>query len=140
MKNRWPVALVAACASVVVILSGCGSSGGNGGTTATEPEPLDQPDRGVVERTQGTIGEYCRQVRLRTFGQRDPLSDAEQQRAFDAVDELIEVGRRTPGATVRPGVDVRTAISDLAENLEGSNCDPRVVQELDRGLASLPGR
>ena len=29
-------------------------------------------------------------------------------------------------------------LGDLAEDLEGSNCDPRLVARIDQGLAALP--
>jgi hypothetical protein len=34
-------------------------------------------------------------------------------------------------------VEVRLFVGDLAENLEGANCDPTIVEHLDAGLSSI---
>ncbi len=36
------------------------------------------------------------------------------------------------------GTTPRLALGDIAENLEGTNCDPRLVAQIDEALATLP--
>jgi hypothetical protein len=33
---------------------------------------------------------------------------------------------------------MRLFLGDFAEDLQGSNCDPRLVQRIDQALATLP--
>jgi hypothetical protein len=124
----------------VLALSGCG--GGSSDSRPPEPArsngPLTRRETRLVQESEQAVETYCRQIAARLSGRRGRLSTAEQAPAFDAVERLVELGRAKPGAQVRPGIDVRTAIGDLAENLEGSNCDSRLLERLDQGLATLP--
>lgn len=43
-----------------------------------------------------------------------------------------------PTAPLGAGQDLRLFVTDVAENLEGSNCDPRMIARLERGLARIP--
>ena len=46
-----------------------------------------------------------------------------------------EQARRRPGPT---GTSPRLALGDIAENLEGTNCDSRLVARIDEALAAIP--
>ncbi len=63
---------------------------------------------------------------------------AERARAFAAADEMIAVARAKPKALVDVGQDARLYLGDVVENIEGSNCDPAMVDYLERGFARIP--
>ena len=50
----------------------------------------------------------------------------------------LALAARKPTAPVGPGQDLRLFVGDVAENLEGSNCDPRLIGRLEEGLGSIP--
>jgi hypothetical protein len=81
---------------------------------------------------------YCARLALSVSEGREPPSARRQATAFEAARRLTELAGRNPDATVRPGVDTRLFVSDLIEDLEGSNCDSRLVAALEQGLAAPP--
>jgi hypothetical protein len=66
------------------------------------------------------------------------LADVDARRVNAALNELIELARAKPEAPAPAGGSVRLALGDIAENLEGTNCDPRLVERIDAVLADLP--
>jgi len=68
----------------------------------------------------------------------DAPKPAQVQRAFAAADAFIALARKKPTAPLDVGLDVRLHLSDVVENLEGANCDPRMTYYLERGLSSIP--
>jgi hypothetical protein len=98
--------------------------------TGSEQELVTRSDR-IVER-------YCAKLALSLTGQRRPPRAEEQARAFMATDRLIELVREKPAARLETGGGLALFLADLTEDLEGSNCDPRLVQRLDQALATLP--
>ena len=58
--------------------------------------------------------------------------------AFAAADRLVALAARSPRAPLGAGQDLRLFLSDTIENLEGSNCDPRLISRLERGLGRIP--
>jgi hypothetical protein len=135
----------AAAAAVGLSLMAIGSCGGDesaqtGTTTATgaAARRLTAPEQALVTRSQGVVQRYCGRLALSLTGQSKPPSPAEQARAFAATDRLIDLARRKPAATYETGVEMGLFLGDLAEDLEGSNCDARLVERIDQSLATLP--
>ena len=60
------------------------------------------------------------------------------RRAFIAARRLVALAAEKPFAPLGAGQDLRLFVSDLIENLEGSNCDPRMISVLTAGLARIP--
>lgn len=106
--------------------------------TTTRPGPLTAEQRKLVESSEQAIVAYCRRSALALTRPRKRPTVNQQSRALEAVDALLELAREKPDARLGAGVDVRLFVSDLTENLEGSNCDPGVIARLDQGLAALP--
>ena len=65
-------------------------------------------------------------------------SPGQERAAFGAADRLLGLAARKPTAPLGAGQDLRLFVSDVVENLEGSNCDPRMIARLERGLARIP--
>jgi hypothetical protein len=135
-------ALATAVGLALVAIASCGDGGSpeTAGTTPTgaAPKRLTAAEQALVNRSDRAVGRYCGELALSLTGQRKPPSAEEQGRAFAATDRLIELAREKPAARVQPGVDTELFLGDLAEDLEGSNCDPRLVQRIDEALATLP--
>jgi hypothetical protein len=131
-----PVAIV--CGLLCLIGSaGCGSEdpGPQGGS---RPEPLRQEERREIKVLEGEIAAHCVAVSRSLIDPRAGPSAAEQRRAFWAADRLLELARRKPRAPLGAGQDLRLFVSDVVENLEGSNCDPRMIARLEQGLIGIP--
>jgi hypothetical protein len=133
--------LFALLAPSALAFAGCGGdeSGGSGEDPAQRQE-LTAGERDLVREDERAIQSYCVQFALYAAGQRKSPPASREQRALAAVDDLIGLARDKAFARVERGVNLRLAISDLAENLEGSNCDPRIVAGLNQGLSELPQR
>jgi hypothetical protein len=125
-----------------IALGACG--GGDEETGTAEPtttavgEPLTAAERKLVEDSEGAIIAYCNRAAVAVTGTAEPPTAKQRRRAFDAVDDLVALAGEKPGARVARGVDVELFLGDLAENLQGANCDPAVVSRIDAGLAALP--
>jgi hypothetical protein len=135
-----PAAAAALGLSLIAIAS-CGD-GGPPGTAGTAPASaearrLTAEERQLAFQSRGTVERYCAELALSLSGRRKPPSGQDQARVFTATDRLIELAREKPAARVEPGVDTELFLGDLAEDLEGSNCDPRLVERIDQGLATL---
>ena len=85
---------------------------------------LTAAEQALVTRSERAVQRYCGELALSLTGQRKPPSVAEQGRAFAATDRLIELARKKPAATPESRGEMRLFLGDLAEDLEGSNCDP----------------
>jgi hypothetical protein len=123
-------------------LGACGGAddGSTGPRTATARQRLTAAERGQMRRAERTIAYYCRRRALAVAEPDKTPTAGLHARAFRAVDHLIELAARKPGARVSRGVDVKLFLGDLTENLQGSNCDPALVARLEQGLATLPRR
>jgi hypothetical protein len=135
-------ALATAVGLSLLAMASCGD-GGSSGAAGTTPagaaaKRLTAGEQALVTRSDRTVGRYCGYLALSLTGQRKPPSAEEQGRAFAATDRLIELARDKPAARVETGEDMGLFLGDLAEDLEGSNCDPRLVERIDQGLAALP--
>jgi hypothetical protein len=137
------LALAAAVGLSLVAVASCGDGGSP--KTASTPDGenskrLTPAEQARVNRSERTVQRYCGKLALSLTGQRRPPSVQEQARAFAATDDLIELARSKPAAPVESGADMRLFLGDLAEDLEGANCDQRLVQMIDLALATLPER
>jgi hypothetical protein len=137
-------ALVAVVALALVAFTSCGDGGSPdaAGTTTTgaAAKRLTAAEQALVTRSQRTVQHYCGKLALSLTGQGKPPSAEEQSRAFVATDRLIELASEKPVAPLDTGLEMGLFLGDLAEDLEGSNCDSRLVERIDQGLATLPQR
>jgi hypothetical protein len=116
---------------------GCGGEGADLGT-ATTPQRLKPAERRQITMLDGRIAAHCVAVSRSLVDPGAAPDPAEERRAFAAADRLVALARRKPRAPLGAGQDMRLFVSDVVENLEGSNCDPRMVARLERGLAEIP--
>lgn len=134
MRSLREVALLSLAA-----LAGCG--GGDAPTTPTAtptPAPLTADERQRLRDYEGRIEAHCVQVAQSLVDPDAAPTAREQAEAFEAADDLVALAASKPRATVDVGQDVRLLVSDIAENLEGSNCDPRLIGRLEQGLRRIP--
>ena len=136
-----PAAAAAVGLSLMAIAScGNGESPQTAGTTPTgaAARRLTSAEQALVARSERTVQRYCGKLALSLTGQARPPSAEEASRAFAATDSLIELARAKPAASIENGVEMELFLGDLAEDLEGSNCDSRLVERIDQALATLP--
>lgn len=127
------------------VLAALAAAGCGGGEEAERAPPgsaedgrLTAAERARVRASEQAIAAYCRRLALSPT-ERGKLPSAKQERrAFEAARRLTTLAREKPYATTGPGSDVRLFVSDLIENLEGSNCDPRLISVLEQGLPAPP--
>jgi hypothetical protein len=135
-------ALATALGLFLMAIASCGD-GGSSGATRTAPvggaaKRLTADEQAVVTRSDRTVERYCGKLALSVTGRARPPSAEEASRAFAATDRLIELARAKPAASIENGVEMELFLGDLAEDLEGSNCDSRLVERIDQALATLP--
>jgi hypothetical protein len=139
-----PALALAVGLSVVSVVAGCADGDSTESATTTTAgsgaKRLTGAEQALVTRSDRAVKRYCGRLALAVTGQGKPPSAEEQSRAFAATDRLIELARRKPGAPLDTGLQMGLFLGDLAEDLEGSNCDPRLVQRIDQALATLPRR
>jgi hypothetical protein len=136
-----PAAAAAVGLSLIAIAScGNGESPQTGDTTPTgaAARRLTSAEQALVDRSERTVQRYCGKLALSLTGRARPPSAEEASRAFAATDRLIELARAKPAASLENRVEMGLFLGDLAEDLEGSNCDARLVQRIDQALATLP--
>jgi hypothetical protein len=131
----------AACAAIGVVAAlgpaGCGDDDSERPATTAprQEERLTPAERARAHRSQRVILAYCRRVALSVGAAKEPPSESQQRAAFEAARRLTALAGEKPDATVRTGVDAQLFVGDLIEDLEGSNCDPRLAAALEQGLA-----
>jgi hypothetical protein len=59
-------------------------------------------------------------------------------RVVSEIERLERLAQRKPLASSPDGSTPRFALGDIAEDLEGSNCDTRLARIIDEALAALP--
>jgi hypothetical protein len=134
-------ALAAAVGLALAAIASCGDGDSPMTPSTTDGEGskrLTSAEQALVSRSERAVQRYCGKLALSLTGQGRPPSVSEQARAFAATDDLIELARSKPAAPVEGGADMGFFLGDLAEDLEGANCDQRLVQRLDLALATLP--
>lgn len=98
--------------------------------TAAEQEALRGYDR--------VISKHCARVSGTLVDPTAGPTPEQEEEAFAAADALIALAAAKPTAPLGAGQDTRLFLSDVIENLGGSNCDPRMVAVLGAGLAEIP--
>jgi hypothetical protein len=131
---------ILAVLSALTALAGCGGEGSSGKPSGVQTGPFSAADQAAIREAQTEIRSYCRQLSLYLARRRGPPSQAENGRAYGAVDRLATIARLKPAAEAAIGRTARELLGDLAEDLEGSNCAPNVVQRIDQALAGLPAQ
>ncbi len=130
-----------AIAAVLLALSGgalgCGDEESPGGLPAAADAELTGEERRSLADYDRRIQAHCLSVGRSLIDPRAAPSAREQERAFAAADELIALAAAKPAAPLGAGQDTRLFLSDTIENLEGSNCDPRMISHLAQGLAAI---
>ncbi len=128
--------------SLLAAVASCGDGDSPQTATTTTSDAaakrLTAAEQGLVIDSERAVQRYCGKLALSVTGQGKPPSVSEQGRAFAATDRLIELARRKPAAPLERGVEMGLFLGDLAEDLEGSNCDQRLVERIDQALATLP--
>jgi hypothetical protein len=125
----------------LVLVAGCGTQ--DAGTprtaaTATPAPPLSDSERERLRRVEAQVQRHCVRVSQSLTDPAAAPTPAQEARAFAAADDLLALVRSRPRAEVVTGQDLRLYLSDVIENLEGGNCDPRMRARLERGLKTIP--
>jgi hypothetical protein len=120
--------------ATALLLGSCGGddSGGDGGSARLSPA-----ERSELRAAEEGIRDYCRSVRSFLVGEGPRPGRVELEDALRAVDAMVGVARENAEASYR-GRTMRQLVGDTAEDLEGTNCGPPLVERLRQGLASIP--
>ena len=124
---------------VSVVALGCGGDESER-PAAPAAAALSDAERRLVASYEGRIQAHCVRVARSLADPGAAPTPAERSSAFRAADALAALAARKPTAVVDAGQDLRLYLSDVVENLEGSNCDPSMVVRLERALAAIPNR
>ena len=116
---------------------GCGDQESAGEPPAAADTKLTGEERRSLADYDRRIQVHCLSVGRSLIDPRAAPSAREQKRAFAAADQLIALAAAKPAAPLGAGQDTRLFLSDVIENLQGSNCDPRMVSRLAQGLAAI---
>lgn len=101
------------------------------------PTVLTDAERRLVATYEGRIQEHCVRVARSLADLRAAPSPGQQRRALEAADALGALAARKPTAEIDVGQDLRLFLSDVIENLDGSNCDPRMRARLEQALGAI---
>lgn len=144
--NRRPGFVLLAVLGALVV-AGCGEED-PGPEAAADTEVVTQtvltpaPDLSpagmrVIQRARGAVAAHCRQVAAALEEGGTPPQDS-FEKATAELDELARLATEQPEAEAEDGTTPRLALGDIAENLEGTNCDQRLVARIDEALATVP--
>ena len=123
--------------AAAVLAAGCGGSDGPPEPPAA-PATLSPSERRLVTSYEGRIQSHCVRVARSLVDPGSAPSRAQERSAFAAADALATLVASKPTAQVDVGQDLRLYLSDVVENLQGSNCDPRMLARLERALGAIP--
>jgi hypothetical protein len=126
----------AAAAAVVVALAlvaGCGSEE-RAPPARPEPQRLTTAERAAARTGHAAIQSYCRRLGLHITGRGSAPGPEAERRAVEGARAIAGVARRKPAAPYDSTETIRDLAADTAEDLDGTNCSPRVVFELEQGL------
>jgi hypothetical protein len=131
-----PFITMAACALFLLGVGACGDD-----NAPPRAKSLTASELTTVQSSRDAIRAYCRRVGLSIArGEVTQLATLLDQ-ALAAADRLGELARAKPAAHVDPQSTTYDVLADTAEDLDGTNCSPAIVQRLERGLAqSSAGR
>jgi hypothetical protein len=134
-----------AALAATAILAGCGS--GDDEESAEAPltvpvgsersEELTAGEAAVLVRTERSVNAYCRRVAA-VIARGSAPSAEDFARVNAALEELYALAAERPDAVTAAGRSPMDALGAIAEDLEGTNCDPRLVARIDARLAVLP--
>lgn len=136
MPSRWFVAIALALVPV-----GCGDSRPDGEppvAVETAAPVVTEAERAALQRYEQRIQRHCVRMARTLVDPRQRPTPEQERRAFAAADALIALATAKPTADLGAGQDLRLLVADIVENLEGSNCDPRMRERLLDGLRSIP--
>jgi hypothetical protein len=136
-----PACLVAlSILGVAAGLAACGDDDGgeSAGTVRDGEATLSRPEIRTIRAAQAEVAGYCARQARALAGQAPAPSPRDLEAVTEALDELGALAEEKPEAETPDGASVRLALGDIAENLEGTNCDPRLVERIDTILAGLP--
>jgi hypothetical protein len=125
--------------AAVVALAGCGADpvDRRPDDRRAAQQALTGHERRLLRAYEGRIQTHCVRV-ARSLVDPAARPTPEQERgAFAAADLLAGLVARKPRAELDVGQDLRLYLSDVIENLEGSNCDPRMITRLEQSLAEI---
>jgi hypothetical protein len=122
---------------VTVAIGGCGGED-PADQARDRARRLTADERRQLEAYEARIQAHCVRVARSLVDPRAAPSPREEAAAFEAADRLVGLAAAKPTAPLGAGQDLRLFVSDVVENLEGSNCDPRMTARLERGLARIP--
>lgn len=125
----------------MLALAGCGgdSPAGRSEERPAAPQRLTASERRLLRAYEGRIQSHCVRVARSVVDPAARPTAAQERRAFAAADLLAGLVARKPRAELDVGQDLRLYMSDVIENLEGSNCDPRMIARLEKSLAEIRG-
>ena len=136
LRHASPVIL--ACSAIV--LGACGEDGGAPGPVAAappEPQTVTADERRLLEAYDRRIAAHCLRVNRSVVDPGAAPTERQVASAFEAARKLLALAADKPEAPLGAGQDVRLFVSDVIENLEGSNCDPRMIGVLEAGLQKI---
>jgi hypothetical protein len=134
--RRAAPAVLLACAAI----AGCGEGGEDPGSARQTQEParVTAGERRLLDTYDSRIAAHCVRVSRSLTDPSSAPTRAQSAAAFGAARALLALAARKPGAPLGAGQDLRLFVSDVIENLEGSNCDPRMIAVLSEGLEEIP--
>ena len=128
-------------AIVLLLAAGCGEDEPAPApvTVASTPAPtVAAADRDRLRSLEARIQRHCVAVSRSLVDPADAPTPEQATRAFAAADDLIAMVRADPRSDLGAGQDLRLYLSDVIENLQGSNCDPRMLDRLRQGRGTIP--
>lgn len=132
-RRHAPLALVA-------LAVGCGGSSAppTPSPERTPQPPLTRGERDLVRDLESRLTRHCVRFARSFVVPRATVRPEQERAAFAAADRLVALAARSPRAPLGAGQDLRLFLSDTVENLEGANCDPRLLSRLEQGLGRIP--
>jgi hypothetical protein len=124
--------LIVSLALATLALSSCG------GGSSTEAQRLSAREQTVVSDAQRAIRSHCRQIALFVSRRGSQPSSSQTERTFRAVDNLIALARQKPDPLYQGREDLRDLLNDMAEDLDGTNCSPPLLDRIEEGLRTVP--
>lgn len=137
MIERMRLALLLALATTLLLTAACGDDPPQE-PASPAPATLTAQERRLVGSYESEIEAHCVRVAQSLVDPDAAPSPRQEDAAFAAADDLVALAAAKPTAPYGPGQDLRLFVSDVIENLEGANCDPRMLGRLEQGLAEIP--
>jgi hypothetical protein len=141
----WHTAILVAIGAVVkgfgfvlifvAIALGAGACGSDDAQPSqTRPQRLTAAERAAAQSGYEAIRSYCRRLGMHLAGRGPAPGPGNHQRAIEGARRIAALARRKPEAPYSVTQTAGQLAGDTAEDLEGTNCSGRLVDELARGL------